>query len=146
MDLKGKHSVEAFSSMIEYIYTYSYEQRTLVDIEDPLELVEFYFELYRMAEEYEIPGLKEQVLEDLPSAVKTLACPWDLHDMVNLRYISDSESGKVFVAAVADNFQDMRAFEDLDRVKQYLVETPVFAANLISELIRRRILNGEGGN
>jgi hypothetical protein len=60
VDLKQKHSFEAFSTMIEYIYTYDYEQHTgwLFDFE-PSELVAFHFELCRTAEVYEIPGLKE---------------------------------------------------------------------------------------
>ncbi|GIJ86996.1 hypothetical protein Asppvi_005895 [Aspergillus pseudoviridinutans] len=143
VDLKQKHSVEAFSTMIEYIYTYNYEQHTgwLFDFE-PSELVAFHFELCHMAEEYEVHSLKEQVLADLPSAVKTLDCPVDLYDLlVGGQYISDSESGKLFVATVADNFHIMDAFADLDRVKLFLAKTPIFAADLISELMERRMLN-----
>lgn len=54
--------------------------------------------------------------------------------------------GEIFVAAVADNVQGMEAFEDLDRVKLFLVKTPEFAADLISELIKRRISNCECSN
>jgi hypothetical protein len=59
--------MKAFSSMIEYIYTYTYEQRTLTDF-TAFELVDTFFEPYRMAKGYEIPGLKEKVLKDLPTA------------------------------------------------------------------------------
>jgi hypothetical protein len=145
VDLKQKHSVEAFSTMIEYIYTYNYEQHTgwLFDFETS-ELIAFHFEICHMAEEYEIPGLKERVLEDLPSAVKTLDCPVDLYDLLaDGQYISDSESGKLFVATVADNFHNMDAFTELDRLKPFLVKTPIFAADLICELMERRFLNGE---
>ncbi|GFF58606.1 hypothetical protein IFM51744_09615 [Aspergillus udagawae] len=145
VDLKQKHSVEAFSTMIEYIYTYDYEQHTgwLFDFE-PSELVAFHFELCHMAEEYEIPGFKEQVLADLPSAVKTLDCPVDFYDLLmGGQYLSDSESGKLFVATVADNFHIMDAFADLDRVKLFLVKTPIFAADLVSKLMERCFLNGQ---
>ncbi|GIC86332.1 BTB/POZ domain-containing protein [Aspergillus udagawae] len=145
VNLKQKHSVEAFSTMIEYIYTFDYEQHTgwLFDFE-PSELVAFHFELCHMAEVYEIPGLKAQVLADLPLAVKTLDCPVDFYDvLMDGQYISDSESGKLFVATVADNFHIMDAFADLDRVKLFLVKTPIFAANLISELMERRFLNSQ---
>ncbi|KAF7164619.1 hypothetical protein CNMCM5623_009076 [Aspergillus felis] len=116
VDLEGKHSPNAFSCMIQYIYTYSYEQDIWWLRFTPVQLVKFLFEVYHLAEEYEIPGLKEQ------------------------------ELGKVFVAAVADNVQDMQAFEDLDGEKLYLVKTPVFAADLISELIKRRFPDCESSN
>jgi hypothetical protein len=63
-------------------------------------LLEFLFELYDMAEEYKTPGLKEQVLEDLPSAVNTFDCPGLFYDLVWRRYISDSESGKELMEAM----------------------------------------------
>lgn len=67
-----------------------------------------------MAEANEILSLKEQVL-DLPSAVKALHCPEDLYNLlVGGQYISDSESVKLFVATVADNFHIIDAFADLD--------------------------------
>jgi hypothetical protein len=59
------------------------------------------------------------------------------------QYISDSESDKLFVATVADNFHIMDAFADLDGVKLFLVKTPIFAADLISELMERSFLNGQ---
>ncbi|PKX91355.1 uncharacterized protein P174DRAFT_432817 [Aspergillus novofumigatus IBT 16806] len=145
VDLKQKHSVETFSTMIEYIYTYNYEQQTgwLFDFE-PSELVAFHFELCHMAKDYEIPDLSGQVLMDLPSAVKTLDCPVDLYDLLtDGQYISDSESGKLFVATVADNFHNMDAFTELDRLKPFLVKTPIFAADLIYELMERRLMNGQ---
>jgi hypothetical protein len=84
------------------------------------------------------------VLADLPLAVKTLDCSVDLYDvLMDGQYISDSESGKLFVATVADNFHLMDAFADLDRVRLFLVKTPIFAADLISELMERRFLNGQ---
>ncbi|GIK05215.1 hypothetical protein Aspvir_009319 [Aspergillus viridinutans] len=146
VDLEWKHSLSAFSCMIEYIYTCSYEQHTWHLGLFPVQLVKFLFEVYHLAEEYEIPGLKERVLEHLPSAVNALDCPWGFYYLVNDDYISDSELGKIFVAAVADNVQDMQAFEDLDIAKLYLVKTPEFAADLVSELIKRRISNCECGN
>ncbi|KAF7117615.1 hypothetical protein CNMCM5793_006707 [Aspergillus hiratsukae] len=147
VDLRTEHSIEAFSCMIEYIYTYTSGQLTeWLQEFDPVPVVQWYFEVYHMAEKYKLPGLKEQVLERLPSAVKALYCPGELHDVVDWEYISDSELGKVFVAAVADNVHIMQAFEDLDRVKLFLVMTPTFAADLISELVKRRILTCQCGS
>jgi hypothetical protein len=37
----------------------------------------------------------------------------------------------------------MDAFTELDRLKPFLVKTPIFAADLICELMERRFLNGE---
>lgn len=67
VDLKQKHSIEAFLTMVEYIYTYDYEQHTrrLIDFK-PSKLVAFLFELCHMPEEYKIFSLKEQVLEVFP--------------------------------------------------------------------------------
>jgi hypothetical protein len=53
-----------------------------------------------MDEEYKIPGLKGQVLEDLPSAVKIFDCPGLFYDLVWRRYISDSESGNELMEAI----------------------------------------------
>ncbi|RHZ49213.1 uncharacterized protein CDV56_101461 [Aspergillus thermomutatus] len=92
------------------------------------------------------PFYKEQVLEDLPSAVEELDCPVIFYDLVNDYYVSDSELGKAFVAAVADNVHNMEAFNELDRMKEFLVKTPIFAADLISELIERRIRLCQCGN
>ncbi|RLL98474.1 hypothetical protein CFD26_100482, partial [Aspergillus turcosus] len=142
VNLEYEHSVEPFSAMIEYIYTYRYEQRTDWHFgSDTLGLANFHFELYHMAEEYKIPGLKELVLEDLPSAVRALDYGWAIYKLADSDYISDSELRKAFVGAVADNVHDMEAFEDeeLDKVKGYLAKTPIFAADLVYELIDRRI-------
>ncbi|KAF4175479.1 hypothetical protein CNMCM8694_008543 [Aspergillus lentulus] len=146
VDLEEEHSVDAFCCMIEYIYTYSYEQSTGLLSFIPSHLAKVPFEVYYLAEDYGVPGLKERVLEHLPSAVNGLKSPQGIYCLVSDHYISDSELGKVFVAAVANNVQDMEAFEDLDRVKLFLVKTPQFAADLISELIKRRISNCECSN
>ncbi|GFF52342.1 hypothetical protein IFM58399_09297 [Aspergillus lentulus] len=147
VDLEEEHSVEAFSCMIEYIYTYSYEQSIgQLSFIPSSHLAKVLFEVYYLAEDYEIPGLKEQVLEHLPSAVNGVKSPQGIYCLVSDHYISDSELGEVFVAAVADNVQDMETFEDLDKVKLFLVKTPRFAADLISELIKRRISNCECSN
>ncbi|GAQ05044.1 hypothetical protein ALT_2365 [Aspergillus lentulus] len=146
VDPEEEHSVDAFSCMIEYIYTYSYEQSTGLLSFIPSHLAKVPFEVYYLAEDHEVPGLKERVLEHLPSAVNGLKSPQGIYCLVSDHYISDSELGKVFVAAVANNVQDMEAFEGLDRVKLFLVKTPQFAADLISELIKRRISNCECSN
>jgi hypothetical protein len=140
VDFKQKYSVEAFSAMIQYIYTYDYAKHTRqLGDNEPSKLVAFLFELCQMAEDYQIVSLKEEVLEDLPAAIKALRSPEDLYDvLVSGQYISDSESGKLFMDTVADNYHLIDAFADLEKLKLFLVRTPMFAADLVSELMKRR--------